>query len=26
VKLKNGTLVTDIDEDGLSKLPPWLKK
>ncbi len=26
VKLKDGTLVTDIDEDGLSKLPPWLKK
>ncbi len=26
LKLKDGTLITEVNEDQLSKLPPWLKK
>jgi sporulation protein YlmC with PRC-barrel domain len=26
VRLKDGALVTEMDEEGLSKLPEWLKK
>lgn len=26
LQLKDGTLITEVDEDGLSKLPAWLKK